>query len=129
MGDDILNNPRMRALGIMVAVVGAALWIDHESYKGVQQGIAMRREREERNRERLEMENRFIRVSDISHLPRMHPWRVDWPKDIVFVEAYGNIYYTFGGRYVYEWYRGQYSNWYQYVILDRFPEWRRYSRI
>ncbi|MEM2997197.1 MAG: hypothetical protein QXK52_06775 [Candidatus Bathyarchaeia archaeon] len=119
-----LRDPRVRALGVVAAVAGAALWIDHESYRGVQQGLAMRREREAREERERQAKRRFIQV-DLSHLPQITPLRVDWRRDLVFVEAYGNIYYAKGGRYIYDWYR-RFPEWHRYVILDNFPSWKDY---
>jgi hypothetical protein len=118
------RDPRIRALGVVVAVGGLAAWMDRESLRGVQTGLEMRRMREEQLKRRMEAENLFIEVWDYTHLPQVYPWRVDWARDIVFVEAYGRIYHSKGGRRLYEWYR-RYPGWSRYVILDRFPSWRR----
>ena len=117
------RDPRVRALGVVVAVGGLAAWVDRESLRGVQMGLEMRRRREEQRRIEREAKSRFIQVRDYTHLPQVFPWRIDWDRDIVFVEAYGRIYHTRGGRRIYEWYR-RFPEWSRYVILDRFPSWR-----
>jgi hypothetical protein len=121
---EALRDPRVRAFGAIVAVAGLALWIDHESLRGVQQGLEMRERMEaEKERERR-AKGRFLMVG-MGDMPPAYPWRVDWRRDLAFVELDGRVYYARGGRYVYDWFR-RYSDWHRYVVLDRFPDWRDY---
>ena len=56
------RDPRIRALGVVVAVGGLAAWMDRESLRGVQTGLEMRRMREEQLKRRMEAENLFVEV-------------------------------------------------------------------